>query len=45
MPEFVDIEDYRRLLEGLDTAVLRAVAAPETVSFGNFLTHKRITHD
>ena len=40
MPGYVINEVFRRLLEGLDTAGLRVVAAPETVSFGNFLTHK-----
>ncbi len=40
MPEFVNIENPRQLHEGLDTVGLRAVAAPETVSFRNLLTHK-----
>mgnify|MGYP001814984838 CR=1 FL=1 len=40
MVEIVNDDDFRRLLEGLNTAGQRAVAAPETVSFRNFLTHK-----
>jgi hypothetical protein len=33
-------DDFRRLPGDMDAAGQSPVAAPETVSFGNFLTHK-----